>query len=233
MGLLKIAVTAGTNKLIGRSVVKETVSVMRHRAVRKAKISFSRKLAVATTSAVATETTEMAIEKAGEKVQSMDSTATSESTWSLTGMFLPDATFELIGRLLLEINPVALGARIGRGVVNVSGRAAERAVGLVSRSARRRMQFNRMRANKRFAKVQRLGMTRKQHRRAAKTIGKAVDIGVAIAETVGTGGAGLAGNIGARVGTRVAAKGLQIAARRKARQTARSVARRAMIAAAK
>ncbi len=229
MGLVKVALKT----VWDRGVAGTAYKTLRHRAVKKAKISFGKKVAVAATSAVAAEATEMAIEKAGEKVQSMDSTSTGEATWSLTGMFLPDATFELVGRLLLEINPVALGARIGRGVVNVSGRAAERAVGLVSRSARRRMQFNRMRANKRFAKIQRLGLSKKQHRRAAKTLGKAVDIGIAIAETVGTGGAGLAGNVGARVGTKVAVKGLQIAAKRSAKQTARSVARRAMITAAK
>ncbi len=229
MGLVKVALKT----VWDRGVAGTAYKTLRHRAVKKAKISFGKKVAVAATSAVAAEATEMAIEKAGEKVQSMDSTSTGEATWSLTGMFLPDATFELVGRLLLEINPVALGARIGRGVVNVSGRAAERAVGFVSKSTAKRLQFNRMRANKRFAKIQRLGLSKKQHRRAAKTLGKAVDIGIAIAETVGTGGAGLAGNVGARVGTKVAVKGLQIAAKRSAKQTARSVARRAMIAAAK
>jgi hypothetical protein len=228
MGLLKVGLQTAWN----RGAVGSTVKTMRHRAVRKAKISFGKKLAVSASSAVAAETTEMAIEKAGEKVQSMDSTSTGESTWSLTGMFIPDGTFEFIGRMMLELQPVALGARIARAGMNVSGRATERVVGAFSKKTARRMQFNRMRENKRLAKVQRLWMSKKQHKRAAKLLGTAADIGVAVGETVLTGGQGLAANVGARVGTRVAVKGLQIAARRSAKQTARRVARRAMRSAA-
>ena len=233
MGLVSV----GLKSAYQGGVVGKSWSLFRHRAMKRAKISVGRKASIAVTSAVAGVAAKSAAEAAANKVQQLDSAGPNEqtlwadgSTWSLTGMFLPDETFELFGRLVLELNPVAIGSRVASFGINAGGRLAESAAGLVSRRAANRLRISRMNAARRANKIGRFGLSKKGHRRLAKGIGQAADVGLAVAETFGTGGLGLAGKAGAKVATKVAAVQLRSATRK---SVARRVARATMRAAVK
>lgn len=221
MGLVKIALSSG--------VATRSAGIFFHRATRRAKGKIAEKMAVSAASATAGVAAEMAARQVGRVAEKqLDENNNSSERWSLIGMFVPDSALNAIGSFILQLNPISIAANAANLATNTVGAAAETAAGLASKRLASRIRMRRMNASKRYAKYARLGLSKKSHAKWSRRVGKAVDIGVAAAETFGIGGLNIAGRVGAKVTTKVAASGFRWMAKNAAKRAARETLKRSV-----
>lgn len=221
MGLVKMALNSG--------VTTRAAGIFFHRATRRAKGKIAEKMAVSAASATAGVAAEMAVRQTGRIAErQLDENENSNERWSLIGMFVPDSALNAIGSFILQLNPISIAANVSSVAVNATGRAAELAASVASKRLASRIRMRRMNTTKRLSKVARLGLSKKSHANWSRRVGKAVDIGVAAAETFGIGGLNIAGRVGAKVTTKVASSGFRWMAKNAARRAARETAKRSV-----
>lgn len=200
-----------------------------HRATRRAKGKIAEKMAVSAAAATAGIGAEMAVKQAGRIAEKrLDENNNSSERWSLTGMFVPDSALNAIGSFILQLNPISIAANVSNVAVNATGRAAELAASVASTRLASRLRMRRMNTSKRLNRYARLGMSKRSHAKWSRRVGKAVDIGVAAAETFGVGGLNIAARVGAKATTTVARSGFRWMARNAARRAARETAKRSV-----
>jgi len=221
MGLVKMVLKS--------DVLTRAGGIFFHRATRRAKGKISEKMAVSAAAATAGVGAEMAVKQTGRIAENrLDENNNSSERWSLIGMFIPDSAMQKIGEFVLYLNPVNIGSKIAGAAIDATGRVAEKTAGLVSRKAAMRFRIARMTAKRKVNRIGRFNMSKRRHKRLAGQVAKGLDIAVAAAETVGLGGANIAGRVGAKVTTKVASSGFRWMARNAAKRAARETVRRSI-----
>lgn len=221
MGLVKLA--------LNRDIATKAAGIFFHRATRRAKGKVAEKMAVSAAAATAGVGAEMAVKQTGRIAEKrLDENNNSSERWSLIGMFVPDSAMQKIGEFVLYMNPVNIGSKIAGAAIDATGRVAEKTAGLVSRKAAMRFRIARMTAKRKVNRIGRFNMSKRRHKRLAGQVAKGLDIAVAAAETVGLGGANIAGRVGAKVTTKVASSGFRWMARNAAKRAARETVRRSI-----